>query len=50
MSVRPAIARRDLLKGAGYNWGGVETVDDSFFDNFRVYLQSIKFDFNNYNG
>jgi phosphonate transport system substrate-binding protein len=39
-----------LLKGAGYNWGGVETVDDSFFDNFRVYLQSIKFDFNNFNG
>ncbi len=39
-----------LLKGAGYNWGGVEKVDDSFFDAFRVYLQSIKFDFNNYNG
>jgi phosphonate transport system substrate-binding protein len=39
-----------LLKGAGYNWGGVKAVDDSFFDDFRVYLQSIKFDFNNYNG
>jgi phosphonate transport system substrate-binding protein len=39
-----------LLKGAGYSWGGVEKVDDSFFDAFRVYLQSIKFDFNNYNG
>jgi ABC-type phosphate/phosphonate transport system substrate-binding protein len=39
-----------LLKGAGYSWGGVKAVDDSFFDDFRVYLQSIKFDFNNYNG
>jgi phosphonate transport system substrate-binding protein len=39
-----------LLKGAGYNWGGVKAVDDSFFDDFRVYLQSIKFDFNNFNG
>jgi phosphonate transport system substrate-binding protein len=39
-----------LLKGAGYSWGGVKAVDDSFFDAFRVYLQSIKFDFNNYNG
>jgi phosphonate transport system substrate-binding protein len=39
-----------LLKGAGYSWGGVKVVDDSFFDDFRVYLQSIHFDFNNYNG
>jgi phosphonate transport system substrate-binding protein len=39
-----------LLKGAGYSWGGTKVVDDSFFDDFRVYLQSIKFDFNNYNG
>jgi len=39
-----------LLKGAGYSWGGMKDVDDSFFDDFRVYLQSINFDFNNYNG
>jgi len=39
-----------LLKNAGYSWGGAKAVDDSFFDDFRVYLQSIKFDFNNYNG
>jgi len=39
-----------LLKGVGYSWGGAEVVQDSFFDPFRVYLQSIKFDFNNYNG
>jgi len=39
-----------LLKGAGYSWGGVEAVEDSFFDDFRVYLQGIKFDFNNFNG
>ena len=39
-----------LLKGAGYSWGGTKAVDDSFFDDFRVLLQSIHFDFNNYNG
>ena len=39
-----------LLAGVGYSWGGAKGVDDSFFDPFRVYLQSIKFDFNNYNG
>ncbi len=39
-----------LLAGVGYSWGGAKAVDDSFFDDFRVYLQSINFDFNNYNG
>lgn len=41
-----------LLAGVGYSWGGAKAVDDSFFDDFRVYLQSLTppFDFNNYNG
>jgi phosphonate transport system substrate-binding protein len=39
-----------LLAGVGYSWGGTKVVDDTFFDDFRVYLQSIKFDFNNFNG
>jgi phosphonate transport system substrate-binding protein len=41
-----------LLAGVGYSWGGAKIVDDSFFDDFRVYLQSLTppFDFNNYNG
>jgi phosphonate transport system substrate-binding protein len=37
-----------LLKSGGYSIGGLKAVDDSFFDDFRVYLQSIHFDFNNY--
>jgi len=37
-----------LLKSGGYSIGGLKVVDDSFFDDFRVYLQSINFDFNNY--
>jgi phosphonate transport system substrate-binding protein len=37
-----------LLKDGGYSIGGLRAVDDAFFDEFRVYLQSIKFDFNNY--
>jgi len=37
-----------LLKNGGYSIGGLKAVDDSFFDDFRVYLQSINFDFNNY--
>jgi phosphonate transport system substrate-binding protein len=37
-----------LLKNGGYSIGGLKVVDDSFFDDFRVYLQSINFDFNNY--
>jgi phosphonate transport system substrate-binding protein len=37
-----------LLKDGGYSIGGLKAVDDAFFDEFRVYLQSIKFDFNNY--
>ena len=39
-----------VLNGFGYSWSGVKVVDDTFFDPFRVYLQSIKFDFNNFNG
>jgi phosphonate transport system substrate-binding protein len=37
-----------LLKDGGYSIGGLKAVEDAFFDEFRVYLQSIKFDFNNY--
>jgi phosphonate transport system substrate-binding protein len=37
-----------LLKDGGYSIGGLKAVDDAFFDEFRVYLQSINFDFNNY--
>jgi hypothetical protein len=39
-----------LLAGVGYSWGGAKEVDDSFFDDFRAYLKSIDFDFNNYDG
>jgi phosphonate transport system substrate-binding protein len=39
-----------VLNGFGYSWSGVKVVDDTFFDDFRVYLQSINFDFNNFNG
>jgi phosphonate transport system substrate-binding protein len=37
-----------LLKDGGYSIGGLKAVEDAFFDDFRVYLQSINFDFNNY--
>jgi phosphonate transport system substrate-binding protein len=37
-----------LLKDGGYSIGGLKQVDDAFFDEFRVYLQGINFDFNNY--
>jgi phosphonate transport system substrate-binding protein len=37
-----------LLKDGGYSIGGLKIVDDAFFDEFRVYLQGINFDFNNY--
>jgi phosphonate transport system substrate-binding protein len=37
-----------LLKDGGYSIGGLKAVDDAFFDEFRVYLQSINFDFTNY--
>lgn len=37
-----------LLKDGGYSIGGLTAVEDAFFDDFRVYLQSINFDFTNY--
>jgi len=37
-----------LLKNGGYSIGGLKPVDDSFFDNYRVYLESIGFDINSY--
>jgi phosphonate transport system substrate-binding protein len=37
-----------LLKNGGYSIGGLKIVDDSFFDDYRVYLESINFDINSY--
>jgi phosphonate transport system substrate-binding protein len=37
-----------LLKDGGYSIGGLKAVDDSFFDDYRIYLESIKFDINSY--
>lgn len=37
-----------LLKNGGYSIGGLKIVDDSFFDEYRVFLESIKFDINSY--
>ncbi len=37
-----------LLKNGGYSIGGLKVVDDSFFDQYRVYLESINFDINSY--
>jgi phosphonate transport system substrate-binding protein len=37
-----------LLKDGGYSIGGLKGVDDSFFDDYRVYLESINFDINSY--
>lgn len=37
-----------LLRDGGYSVGGLAPVDDSFYDEFRVYLESIDFDINSY--
>jgi len=37
-----------LLKNGGYSVGGLKAVDDSFYDEYRVYLESINFDINSY--
>jgi phosphonate transport system substrate-binding protein len=37
-----------LLKDGGYSIGGLKAVDDSFYDEYRVYLESINFDINSY--
>jgi phosphonate transport system substrate-binding protein len=37
-----------LLKDGGYSIGGLAAVDDSFYDEYRVYLESINFDINSY--
>jgi phosphonate transport system substrate-binding protein len=37
-----------LLKNGGYSIGGLKIVDDSFFDQYRVFLESINFDINSY--
>ncbi len=35
---------RTLLKNGGYDIGGLKAVDDTFYDNFRVYLQAAGYD------
>ncbi len=37
-----------LLKNGGYSIGGLKAVDDSFYDQYRVYLESVNFDINSY--
>jgi len=37
-----------LLKNGSYSISGLKAVDDSFFDEYRVYLESIGFDINSY--
>jgi phosphonate transport system substrate-binding protein len=37
-----------LLKDGGYSIGGLKIVDDSFFDQYRSFLESINFDINSY--
>ncbi len=37
-----------LLKNGGYSIQGLKIVDDSFFDDYRVYLESIGFDITTY--
>ena len=33
-----------LLKNGGYDIGGLQIVDDTFYDDFRVYLQAAGYD------
>jgi phosphonate transport system substrate-binding protein len=35
---------RTLLKNGGYDIGGLQAVDDTFYDEFRVYLQAAGYD------
>ncbi len=37
-----------LLKNGGYDIGGLKAVDDTFYDDFRVYLQAGGYDYTSY--
>ena len=37
-----------LLKNGGYDIGGLKAVDDTFYDNFRVYLQAAGYDYTSF--
>ena len=37
-----------LLKNGGYDIGGLKAVDDTFYDDFRVYLQAAGYDYTSY--
>lgn len=39
---------RALLKNGGYDIGGLKAVDDTFYDEFRVYLEAAGYDYTNY--
>ena len=37
-----------LLKNGGYDIGGLKAVDDTFYDEFRVYLEAAGYDYTSY--
>ncbi len=39
---------RALLKNGGYDIGGLKVVDDTFYDDFRVYLEAAGYDYTSY--
>ena len=39
---------RTLLKNGGYDIGGLRAVDDTFYDDFRVYLEAAGYDVTNF--
>lgn len=39
---------RTLLKNGGYDIGGLSVVDDTFYDDFRVYLEAAGYDVTNF--
>jgi phosphonate transport system substrate-binding protein len=39
---------RALLKNGGYDIGGLSAVDDTFYDEFRVYLEAAGYDYTSY--
>ena len=41
-------AGKALLKSGGYDIGGLKVVDDTFYDDFRAYLEAAKYDYTSY--
>lgn len=39
---------RTLLKNGGYDIGGLKEVDDTFYDDFRIYLEAAGYDYTNF--